>query len=440
MQVDARSRRYRDLSEVTEADGSLDSAARILRESGKHGQRILYVLDVDAHPSIDARMNDPVPVGPPVTRPVTPPPAHSQVLDGLRGFAMFSVFLFHGALTAPRVAEFAPRVLAHLDTGVQVFFVLSGFLMYRPFAAAHFGGGPSPSLSRYFIRRAARVYPGYWLALGALVALGSISVAGAPWRHIALVQTYFRDTGSAGLAVAWTLTVEVSFYVLVPLWSLVIRRCRARAFTAELVGVAILAAVGIGCRLWSGWATPAQAVLVLPTALVTLSVGMVLAVLSAQQAHVPRLAATLLRLGSPAGWWWLGAGGAFAIECALPYGFFRATASEITRDQLLRMPIAFLLVFPCVFGAGGWLRQALSSRPMVFFGTISYGMYLWHTSVIREFDGYTVLPNNLQFVVSFVVTGVVATASWFLLERPILTLVHGRTLSEASAPKRTEAS
>ena len=121
-------------------------------------------------------------------------------------------------------------------------------------------------------------------------------------------------------------------------------------------------------------------------------------------------------------------------------GFFLATPGEVTRDQLLRMPIAFLLVFPCVFGAGGWLRRALSSRPMVFFGTISYGMYLWHTSVIREFDGYTVLPNNLQFVVSFVVTGVVATASWFLLERPILTLVHGRTLSEASAAKRTVAS
>jgi len=350
-----------------------------------------------------------------------------RALDGLRAIAMISVFLFHGALTAPRLAELAPRLLAHLDTGVQVFFVLSGFLIYRPFVVAHATGQPLPLLRRYFVRRTARIYPAYWLALGVLVLVGSISVSGHPWRYITLTQLYFPDTGVSGLAVAWTLTVEVTFYVFVPLWSMAVRGFRARPFVAELAGVAGLFAIGVAARLWSGFGTPPPAVLVLPTSLCTLSAGMLLAVLATEGARDPVLAQRLARIGNPARWWWLAAAAVFAVECALPYGFFRATSEEIMRDQLLRVPVAFLLVVPGVFGDGGVIRRMLRSAPMVFLGVVSYGVYLWHTSVIRGFDGYTVIPNNLQFGVAFVVSVAIATASWYLLERPIQRLAHRST-------------
>ncbi|MEP6624598.1 MAG: acyltransferase [Acidimicrobiia bacterium] len=359
----------------------------------------------------------------------TAPGARYQALDGLRGFAMVSVFLFHGALTAPALVDFAPKVIAHLDTGVQVFFVLSGFLIYRQFAAANLSRSAMPVLGRYALRRAARIYPAYWLALAVLVALGSATIAGHPVRHILLIQTYYADTVTdAGLAVAWTLTVEISFYVLAPLWSLVVRRLRARPFVAELGGVAVLFAVGLAARLWSGWGTPPTWVLVLPTSLCTLSAGMLLAVLASQARHDPGLARRLAALGNPAYWWWIAAGAVFALQCALPYGILMGvTPLQLMRDNLLRVPVAFLLVVPAVFGDGGVIRRALQSAPMVFLGVVSYGMYLWHTSIIQEFESYTAIPSDLRFVVAFFATLAVATASWYVLEGPVLRWAHHRT-------------
>ncbi len=351
-----------------------------------------------------------------------------RALDGLRACAMLSVFLFHGALTAPGLVDFAPKVVAHLDTGVQVFFVLSGFLIYRQFVVAHLAGEPMPSWRRYSIRRAARIYPAYWLALGVLLALGAITIVGNPVRHILLIQTYFPDTGFAGIAVAWTLAVEVSFYVFVPLWSVVVRRFRARPFVAELTGIGVLFTIGVAARLWSGWETVPAWVFVLPTSLCTLSAGMLLAVLASEGAHDSGLARRLARLGNPARWWWAAAAAVFAVQCALPYGILAGvTPSQLIRDNLLRVPVAFLLVVPGVFGDGGMIRRVLRSAPMVFLGVVSYGVYLWHTSVITEFDGYTWIPNDLQFVAAFFVTVAIATASWYLLERPVLRLAHRRT-------------
>ena len=357
-----------------------------------------------------------------------------RALDGLRAFAMLSVFLFHGALTAPRLVDLAPDLLAHLDTGVQVFFVLSGFLIYRQFVAAHLAGESVPSLRRYSVRRFARIYPAYWLALGVLVWLGSVSVFGHPWRHITLTQSYFRDlTGEAGLSVAWTLTVEVTFYVFAPLWSLVVRQLRARPFVAELTGIAVLFTVGLAARLWSGWANTPLWVLVLPTSLCTLSGGMLLAVLASEGAHDPGLARRLARLGNPAHWWWLAAAAVFAVQCALPYGILAGvTSSQYMRDNLLRVPVAFLLVVPGVFGDGGTIRRVLRSAPMVFLGVVSYGVYLWHTAVINEFYSYSAIPKDLRFVAAFFATLAVATASWYLLERPIQRLAHRRTRERVS--------
>ena len=64
---------------------------------------------------------------------------------------------------------------------------------------------------------------------------------------------------------------------------------------------------------------------------------------------------------------------------------------------------------------------------MVFLGVVSYGVYLWHTSVISEFEGYGWIPNDLHIVVAFFVTVAIATASWYLLEHPVLRLAHRRT-------------
>ena len=95
---------------------------------------------------------------------------------------------------------------------------------------------------------------------------------------------------------------------------------------------------------------------------------------------------------------------------------------------LLRIPVALFLVIPAVFapGSGGWIRRSLAWRPVVFIGTVSYGIYLWHGSVGREVYGYAWIPRDLRIAVAYVITVAIATASWYLLERPVMGLVRRR--------------
>src|SRR4051812_48342221 len=96
-----------------------------------------------------------------------------DALDGLRGLAALGVLVLHVWMFSYGDLHKPPKglldfVLGELRLGVQLFFVLSGFLIFRPFAAAALDGARrGPSLVRYAVRRAARILPGYWLALGA---------------------------------------------------------------------------------------------------------------------------------------------------------------------------------------------------------------------------------------------------------------------------------
>jgi peptidoglycan/LPS O-acetylase OafA/YrhL len=98
------------------------------------------------------------------------------------------------------------------------------------------------------------------------------------------------------------------------------------------------------------------------------------------------------------------------------------------REQLLRIPVATLLVIPAVLAprVGGAIRRALAWRPIVFIGVVSYGLYLWHTFVGGELYDFKWIPRDLRVVVAYTATVAVATASWYLLERPIMNLARRR--------------
>src|SRR5436190_20630667 len=95
-------------------------------------------------------------------------------LDSVRFFAAFFVLVYHAAFTsdAVHVWDLAGSFLARMDAGVAVFFVLSGVLLYRPFVAAQFIGSPAPNRAAFWARRAARIYPAYWLAFVVIMAFG----------------------------------------------------------------------------------------------------------------------------------------------------------------------------------------------------------------------------------------------------------------------------
>ena len=110
--------------------------------------------------------------------------------------------------------------------GVAFFFVISGFLLYRPFLAARFAGRPAPRIRDYARRRVLRIVPAYWLALTVLTA--TVGLCGAFsrdwWIYFGLLQNNSQATVLCGIGPAWSLCIEASFYVALPLWALLMAR------------------------------------------------------------------------------------------------------------------------------------------------------------------------------------------------------------------------
>ncbi len=100
----------------------------------------------------------------PATPPVRPP--RFPAFDGLRAIAAIGVLLVHTTFVTGITSRSSfGNYTARLEIGVAVFFLISGFLLYRPFAVAHLSGGPSLSAGAFWIRRLLRIVPAYWLVL-----------------------------------------------------------------------------------------------------------------------------------------------------------------------------------------------------------------------------------------------------------------------------------
>ena len=175
-------------------------------------------------------------------------------LDGLRAIAVLWVVAFHGVLffgphvAAPALAALVTRPWAHAalqgDLGVDLFFVLSGFLIARMLLDERAEAG-SIRLGRFWARRALRLMPAYWAAL-ALVALLFPVNRETAWTNV-LYLNNFVSFDHAFMGWAWSLAIEEQFYLLAPLLLLAIGPPR----TWHLALFAGLAALGLGARAWT---------------------------------------------------------------------------------------------------------------------------------------------------------------------------------------------
>ena len=139
---------------------------------------------------LESEHSDPVPDA------VAPPPHHPRfpLIDGMRAIAVLSVVLVHTTVGARDLAIVGP-LLAHLNIGVTIFFLISGFLLYRPFIAHRGGGAAAPPVVQYAKRRLLRIYPAYWLVLTVLVI-----VPGTHRRRQRRVVGSVRTRADAALA------------------------------------------------------------------------------------------------------------------------------------------------------------------------------------------------------------------------------------------------
>lgn len=336
---------------------------------------------------------------------VTPPPGSPRfaLVDSLRAFAVLGVLVNHvaaitGEVNRPTFGQVFP-VLS--NQALTLFFLVSGFLLYRPFVAARRRGRPSPGVARYARRRALRIAPAYWTALTVLALYPGVvgAFSGDWWRYYLLAQGYWTRTVGGGIPSAWSLTAEVGFYIALPVWALLVRRVGARLapdrwLRTEVVGLAAVAAAGIAVQVAASRLLISDLfVTTLPGESVWFALGMALAVASVAEEGRERPSVAGRLVADHPGLCWLGALACLigAVLVLHPGGVFNIVLSLRTRQPIARTlgSIALtagccaLVAAPAVFGtrAGGTARRLLAWRPLALLGLISYGVYLYHLTV-----------------------------------------------------------
>jgi peptidoglycan/LPS O-acetylase OafA/YrhL len=369
-------------------------------------------------------------------------------LTGLRGLAALWVLVFHAwALSGAAGAGLPAPMTALLGAGwlgVDVFFVLSGFLLARGLGDELADGEQRPDWTAFALMRVARILPAYYLQLAvfALPASAIVLTPAIAWAPASVGETlahlglWFNAWPwmPAHLGPWWSLPVEAGFYAALPLlwwaWG------ASRRMLCLLLATAILAVAwrfamhdvaGIEQRIaWSEH---------LPGRMVQFVAGMALAWWTVRGEREGRCRDTReLPAEEP---WRLPADAlallAFALLVLLPQlGGDRAYVGIIDARPwtwfwplLTAAPVAVLLL-ALVRGPQGRVARVLGSAPLVALGTVSFGLYLWHYPVqwaLRAALGGYVPPTwglAGYVVASLLVSLAVAALSWWAIERPVL--------------------
>ncbi|CDQ45862.1 acyltransferase family protein [Mycolicibacterium neoaurum] len=315
-----------------------------------------------------------------------------DALTGVRAVAALLVVLTHAAYTTGKYPQgFTGSFWSRAEIGVPIFFVLSGFLLFRPWVRAAAAGLPSPSVRRYAWHRVRRIMPAYVVTVLVAYAVYHFREAGPnpghTWegllRNLTLTQiytdNYLYSYLHQGMTQMWSLAVEVAFYLVLPVlaWLLLVVLCRRRWRPGLLLtGLGVLFAVS-PAWLWLVHSTdflPDAAPLWLPTYLAWFVGGMLLAVWEATGARAYAMLCLPL-----------------AVICyliaATPLAGAPTTSPALLSEALVKtvfyMAIATLVVAPLALtgsapGRNGCYYRAMASRPMVFLGEISYEIFLIH--------------------------------------------------------------
>lgn len=363
-------------------------------------------------------------------------------LDPIRAGAALAVVMFHvyqyqfGDITQP-AAQVAPlRMLTVVSSAsVDLFFVISGFLLYLGIARAGLEGRSAGSASLMLMRRVARLYPLYAVTVLLVWGVTNTRLPGV-WQdlvlHLTMTQIYSQEFIFWTNGPAWSLAVEFHFYVLVALvmpgtaWACA-RVASRRGRTLVLLAVpGVLAAVGLA---WLGysilvartpvthWPTWFGFVAKAPM----FATGMVMAVFSARGVRMHGAFGRRISVVV----------GAALAAVALALGASSASDTPAHEGWHLVYAVASVLVLgPLVFSPGTAPR-VLTWRPLVFLGAISYGIYILHEPVMRLAGHLGLLvparPDTLTVVLGWLlVSGAAVFGAWIsrsVLEGPALKLL-----------------
>lgn len=288
-------------------------------------------------------------------------------IDGLRAIAVSAVVAFHAGLG-----------VRGGFTGVDIFFVISGYLIgslvYRDVARGRF------RLSEFYSRRVKRILPALFgvliftyiiallllspdeLRIFAPTAIAAILSGANLWFWHATGNYFAQKADLNPLLMTWTLGVEEQFYLFLPLLLLLIRAWRAGLQWLCIGGLALLSLI---TSIWATAHHPGFAFYFLPARAWELGAGVLLAMaeINGNIGQILRSTAVVQAastLGLALVFW-----GLFALNGQTPFPGYAAV-----------LPVGGAVLL--IFARDGWVNRVLSRRPVVFVGLISYSWYLWH--------------------------------------------------------------
>ncbi|EKF25559.1 acyltransferase family protein [Mycolicibacterium hassiacum DSM 44199] len=347
-------------------------------------------------------------------------------VEGMRACAAVGVVITHVAFQTGHTGGVTGRIFGRFDLAVAVFFALSGFLLWRGHAAAARGLRDRPRAGHYLRSRIVRIMPGYLVAVVVILTLlpearPDLTV----WlANLTLTQIYVPLTLTSGLTQMWSLSVEMAFYLALPLLALLVRWVPVRARIPVLAGAAVLS---LGWALIPFDDSSGVNPLTWPPAFFSwFAAGMLLAELTVTRVGWPhRLARRRVLMA-------LIAAAAFAVAAsplAGPEGLTPGTTGQFMVKTAMGAIVAAALVAPLVLDRPDTPHRVLGSPAMVTLGRWSYGLFVWHLAalamvfpVIGEFPFTGHMPVVL--VLTLVFGFAIAAVSYALVEEPCRTALR----------------
>lgn len=376
---------------------------------------------------------------PAATTPTRPALNHLLQLDGVRFIAVALVLFDHW--TMGRI-ELPVGALGAL--GVTIFFVLSGFLITRILLSSKDklshqpNGGLSKYLKTFYIRRTIRIFPVYYLTLFVLALVNEPPVRQKfAWLALYATNIYIAiyHTWMGTVDHLWSLAVEEQVYLFLPLLLFFVPR-RYVPLTAILMIVG-----SVGLRYVLHWAHLPWFIgyVSTPTCLDSFGLGALMAYCWLYKRDL------FVRFFQQSRWVWLSLLGFIAvgllnnwIAIDSPRGYHNVMSD--VWERLAASVFGFFLIGRSVVGFNGSMKWVLENAVSQYLGRISYGLYLYHNFVFNTYhtqpthftvrawrrltDVMPFLHSSYFFQFSFylALTILLATVSWFLIEKPINSL------------------